>query len=273
MSIVNEHTPLLHQEQEDHQVEHLDIRYPNVTVKELIERTEELANSSADDQGLSDLVAMGGDAAFYVVVKALLLLPADKHQLLQSWAIKILEILLQDQQDVYHVRLRIILLHDWEAHGSALDIILQLPALTILLCKPVQDGVDAIWKDGHPLMTDLKPSNRITRWVLLYFGKWRSPKYQSLLQFIIGCIYVSLYLATVANQNYASFPPHVYEYVFYVFALSDLVLETLKASFHVLFAYYAILRVLTTILPNSSCYILERALCQSERIWELYPLM
>ncbi|KAI8576704.1 hypothetical protein K450DRAFT_255735 [Umbelopsis ramanniana AG] len=230
MSTVDEHTPLLHQAQYGQQDQHLRIHYPIVTVKELNQRLHELANSTTDDQGLSDLVANGGDAAFYVVVNSLLLQPLDKHKMLESWAIKVLDMLLQDQHDPYHIRIRQILLHEWEAQGSALDIILQLPAMTVLLYRPVQDGINGIWKDGNPIMTDLTAASRVTRFTMIYFGKWRSPKYQALLQFITGAIYVSLYLATVANQNYTVFPPHVYEYVFYVFALSDLILETLNVS-------------------------------------------
>jgi hypothetical protein len=118
MSTVNEHTPLLHQAHHEQQDEHLHIRYPIVTVKELNQRIDELANSTTDDQGLSDLVANGGDAAFYVVVNSLLLQPLDKHKLLESWAIKVLDMLLQDQHDKYQIRLRQILLHEWEAQGS-----------------------------------------------------------------------------------------------------------------------------------------------------------
>lgn len=118
MSTVNEHTPLLHQAHHEQQDQHLDIRYPIVTVKELNQRVDELVNSTTDDQGLSDLVAHGGDAAFYVVVNSLLLQPLDKHNLLESWAIKVLEILLQDQRDKYHTRIRHILLHEWEDQGS-----------------------------------------------------------------------------------------------------------------------------------------------------------
>lgn len=118
MSTVNEHTPLLQQPQNEQQHPHLHIRYPIVTVKELNQRIDELANSTTDHPGLSDLVAHGGDAAFYVVVKSLLLQPLDKHKMLESWAIKVLDMLLQDQHDRYHIRIRQILLHEWEAQGS-----------------------------------------------------------------------------------------------------------------------------------------------------------
>jgi hypothetical protein len=49
-----------------------------------------------------------------------------------------------------------------------------------------------------------------------------------MVQAFAGCVYIALYLATVANQNYTSFPPETYEYVFYAFALSDILTESLK---------------------------------------------
>lgn len=49
-----------------------------------------------------------------------------------------------------------------------------------------------------------------------------------MVQAFAGLVYIALYLATVGNQNYTSFPPETYEYVFYVFALSDILIESLK---------------------------------------------
>jgi hypothetical protein len=118
MESLDEHTALLHSAARHHSIEHLQINYPNVTVKELIQKVREWSNSTADHQCLPDLVALGGDAAFYALVKAILEVPHDKRDMLQSWAIKVLDILLEPHD---HNRIRLILLHNWEGQGSGIS--------------------------------------------------------------------------------------------------------------------------------------------------------
>jgi hypothetical protein len=118
MDLINETTPLINPTIHHSQQDNVDVQYPSIPVSELILKVNEILNSTTDHHhsGVSDLVSMGGDAAFYAVVKTLLDVPHDKRDILQLWAINILDILLE--RDAYHTRIRSILLHDWEDQGS-----------------------------------------------------------------------------------------------------------------------------------------------------------
>jgi membrane-associated HD superfamily phosphohydrolase len=63
-------------------------------------------------------------------------------------------------------------------------------------------------------------------------ARWPSPRYQALVTLFSAFVYVGLHLATVTNLDYTSDTPFAFEYAYYVFVVSDLLLELFALLSH-----------------------------------------
>jgi hypothetical protein len=61
-----------------------------------------------------------------------------------------------------------------------------------------------------------------------FLARWPSIRYQTLVALFTALVYLGFHLATLTNQDYTSDTPFSYEYVYYVFVISDVLLEFYK---------------------------------------------
>ncbi|KAG2183273.1 hypothetical protein INT43_006277 [Umbelopsis isabellina] len=113
----SEQTPLLDPSRQQTSYNHVQLHYPTTTIQEVIESVRGFANSDADNYDVSDLVTLGGDSAFYATTKVLVESKPDKREMLETSAIKMLDILLEHEYEK-DVRVQRILLHEWEDDSS-----------------------------------------------------------------------------------------------------------------------------------------------------------
>lgn len=61
--------------------------------------------------------------------------------------------------------------------------------------------------------------------VASYMARWATPRYQARASLLVGLAYLGLHLATLANEDYWNRGLYPYEYAYYVFVCSDVLLE------------------------------------------------
>ncbi|KAM3581456.1 hypothetical protein VKS41_006282 [Umbelopsis sp. WA50703] len=115
----SEQAPLLDPSIQRQSYNHVHLHYPTATIQDVVQSLRAFVNSDASSFELPDLVTLGGDSAFYATTKVLAESKPDKREMLEASAIKILEILLQDEYDK-SIRLESILLHEWEDGTSGM---------------------------------------------------------------------------------------------------------------------------------------------------------
>ncbi|KAF7722427.1 hypothetical protein EC973_003166 [Apophysomyces ossiformis] len=107
--------------------------------------------------------------------------------------------------------------------------------------------VQALWLEGrdwkhpkHPssIWDTHRPTNRyetffwLTSSLTRFLTRWAAARYQAYIGLFAGIVYFALQVATAANEDYVGSEPEVYEYVYYVFVVSDLLLELGKLFRH-----------------------------------------
>lgn len=113
----SEQTSLLDPSIQQTSYNHVQLHYPTTTIQEVIESVRGFAKSNTDNYDVSDLVTLGGDSAFYATTKVLAESKPDKREMLETSAIKMLDILLVHEYEK-DSRLQRILLHEWEDETS-----------------------------------------------------------------------------------------------------------------------------------------------------------
>ncbi|CAO3586426.1 unnamed protein product [Absidia cylindrospora] len=66
------------------------------------------------------------------------------------------------------------------------------------------------------------------QFIASYLARWAAPRYQCLIAFFTAFVYLGFHLATLSNVEYMEDHLKVFEYFYYVFVVSDLVLEVGK---------------------------------------------
>ncbi|KAI7886193.1 hypothetical protein K492DRAFT_156437 [Lichtheimia hyalospora FSU 10163] len=61
--------------------------------------------------------------------------------------------------------------------------------------------------------------------VAFYLARWATPRYQARASLLVGLAYLGLHFATLANDDYWNSGLHPFEYAYYVFVCSDVLLE------------------------------------------------
>lgn len=103
---------------------------------------------------------------------------------------------------------------------------------------------DAEWKTNpnHPFQvwnTSYRESNATVtkegwkalftkQFIASYLARWAAPRYQCLIAFFTAFVYLGFHLATLSNVEYMEDHLKIFEYFYYVFVVSDLVLELWK---------------------------------------------
>ncbi|KAI9249032.1 hypothetical protein BY458DRAFT_542625 [Sporodiniella umbellata] len=164
---------------------------------------------------------------------------------LQTLALSTLSIGLKAKNtSVQHVVLKEMLVTKWLHGRSALEWAVENNSQMVLNDKRVQAVIEDLWREGPEWREDPNhPSNvwsntnqshqssestasRVIKRVLSnFFARWASPRYQALVAFASGLVYLGLHLATVSNLDYTSDTPFAVEYIYYAFVASDLLLE------------------------------------------------
>lgn len=68
----------------------------------------------------------------------------------------------------------------------------------------------------------------INRTFVDFLARWPSARYQALIALFSGLVYLGFHLATITNLDYTSDNPYLYEYIYYLFVISDVLLEFYK---------------------------------------------
>lgn len=63
-----------------------------------------------------------------------------------------------------------------------------------------------------------------------FLARWPSARYQTLIAVFSWLVYLGFHLATISNLEYTSDVPFVFEYIYYVFVISDLLLAFFKLA-------------------------------------------
>ncbi|KAG2222553.1 hypothetical protein INT45_002684 [Circinella minor] len=138
--------------------------------------------------------------------------------------------------------LRELLLRPWLDNQSALEWAITNDCQIFLSDARVQSVVDDAWKfygptdwqevPDHPFSVWKKPNNNnvvsSSNFLVDYLARWAAPRYQAYVGLVCGLIYLGLHLATVSNKDYFNTHPYDFEYAYYAFVCSDLVLELYK---------------------------------------------
>lgn len=106
-----------------------------------------------------------------------------------------------------------------------------------------ESGPDWRQNQNHPSHIWLKPGSDgaahksfawfvITRTTTNFLARWPSPRYQAIVALFSAFVYVGLHVATVTNLDYTSDTPFAFEYAYYVFVASDLLLELFALLSH-----------------------------------------
>ncbi|CAO3660237.1 unnamed protein product [Rhizopus stolonifer] len=150
-----------------------------------------------------------------------------------------------------HVVLKEMLVSKWLNGRSALEWAVENNSQIVLGDKRVQAVIEDLWTTGpdwrqnptHPTSVWVNSNQTSFRqrslvWTVIsrtmtdFFARWASPRYQALVALVSGLIYLGLHLATLSNLDYTSDTPFAFEYAYYVFVASDLLLELTKALPH-----------------------------------------
>ncbi|KAI8138458.1 hypothetical protein BJV82DRAFT_523463 [Fennellomyces sp. T-0311] len=133
--------------------------------------------------------------------------------------------------------LRELLLRPWIENRSALDWAIQNDCQIFLSDARVQAVINDSWKFYGPTDWQDVPDHPCAVWKTSrfnsnfftdYLARWAAPRYQAWVGLICGLVYLGLHLATVGNREYTSDMPFDFEYAYYFFVASDLVLELYK---------------------------------------------
>ncbi|KAI8642509.1 hypothetical protein BD408DRAFT_443392 [Parasitella parasitica] len=171
---------------------------------------------------------------------------------LQSLALSTLNLGLKvHDKSASHVVLYEMLTTKWLNGKSALDWAVENDSQLILNDARVQRVIEDLWQSGpswrhdptHPsniwvqgsgAKSDEEPPKKnfacfvICRTFEDFLARWPSAKYQTWLAFFSALVYLAFHLATVSNVEYTSDTPFVFEYIYYFFVVSDLLLEAFK---------------------------------------------
>ncbi|CEP08409.1 hypothetical protein [Parasitella parasitica] len=171
---------------------------------------------------------------------------------LQSLALSTLNLGLKTHdKSASHVVLYEMLTTKWLNGKSALDWAVENDSQLILNDARVQRVIEDLWQSGpswrhdptHPsniwvrnsgVKSDEEPPKKnfacfvICRTFEDFLARWPSAKYQAWLAVFSALVYLAFHLAVVSNVEYTSDTPFVFEYIYYIFVVSDLLLEAFK---------------------------------------------
>ncbi|KAG1449228.1 hypothetical protein G6F55_010266 [Rhizopus delemar] len=189
--------------------------------------------------------------------------------------------------------LKEILVYKWLGGRSALEWAVENNSQLVLSDKRVQLVIEALWRSGpdwhqdpnHPARIwsnriDHQPRNFV--WMVIsntfsdFFARCASPRYQAIIALVSTMIYTSFHLATLSNLDYTSDTPFAFEYVYYVFMFSDLLLELIKFMTNpivYLKKLSSYLSFITVGLLTSSAIIRFFALLVVEDVQKAYSLL
>ncbi|KAI9490101.1 hypothetical protein BDB00DRAFT_931503 [Zychaea mexicana] len=131
--------------------------------------------------------------------------------------------------------LRELLLRPWLDNRSALEWAVVNDCQVFLSNARVQSVVADAWKFYGPTDWQDVPDHPFAVWncfssnpLVDYLARWAAPRYQALVGLVCGLVYLGLHFSTVANRDYTNYHPYDFEYAYYFFVVSDLVLELYK---------------------------------------------
>ena len=119
----------------------------------------------------------------------------------------------------------------------ALDWAIENDCQAFLADFRVQSVIDESWKRHGPTDWQDVPDHPCAVWknapcrsnlFFDYLARWSAPRYQALAGLMAALVYLGLHFATVGNRDYSSDMPQDFEYAYYFFVASDLVLELYK---------------------------------------------
>ncbi|KAG0746574.1 hypothetical protein G6F57_007964 [Rhizopus arrhizus] len=189
--------------------------------------------------------------------------------------------------------LKEILVYKWLGDRSALEWAVENNSQLVLSDRRVQLVIEELWRSGsdwhqdpnHPAgiwsnQIDHQPRNFV--WMAIshtfsdFFARCASPRYQAIIALVSTIIYTSLHMVTLSNLDYTSDTPFAFEYVYYVFMFSDLLLELIKFMTNpivYLKKLSSYLSFITVGLLTSSAIIRFFALLAVEDVQKAYSLL
>ncbi|KAI9312222.1 hypothetical protein BX666DRAFT_1989810 [Dichotomocladium elegans] len=154
----------------------------------------------------------------------------------EKLAIATLEYGLKNSSDSQPSLLRQLLLRPWIDGRSAVEWAIINNCQLFLANARVQSVIEDSWYSHGPTHWQDVPNHPCAVWkqftcprslrvISDYLALWCAPRYQAILGLVVGLVYLGLHLATLANVDYIAEEPRPFEYAYYVFVSSDMLLE------------------------------------------------
>ncbi|KAG0163691.1 hypothetical protein DFQ28_003168 [Apophysomyces sp. BC1034] len=152
-----------------------------------------------------------------------------------------------DQTSATEVVKKEMLIKPWVDGKSALELAIENNCQIFLADSEISGFSQTLWRQGrswrdtkHPssVWDSHEPTNRyetffwLTSALTQFFTRWAAARYQAYISLFTGLVYFALQLATAANEDYVDTEPRGYEYVYYGFVISDILLELGKLFRH-----------------------------------------
>ncbi|KAI7863758.1 hypothetical protein BDF14DRAFT_1840779 [Spinellus fusiger] len=140
------------------------------------------------------------------------------------------------------VFLQQILLRPWFKRRSVIQWAIEYNCQSVLGESCVLATLETLWQTGPDWRSDREHPSYL--WSTLhytppwpstmahYLARWPNHKYQTLVAVISGLVYIGLHCSVIANKDYTNYRPYPYEYVYYEWVISDLLLELYTTLCH-----------------------------------------